>query len=254
MDRDLISSVAHRWHPIAAPLSDSSVRTLLIRSGTRPGNRVLDLGCGHGTWLVRLLEEHPGVTAVGVDRSPTALATARAASSVGVADRVEWVEADAATWQGDRFDLVLCVGASHAFGGLTGTLAAVRQNLVPGGRAIVGDGIWDVPPSSRALAALQAGEDEFPDVAGFVAAAREHGFEPSYAHISTLAEWDEYEWSWTGSLTQWALSDATTPAEQQEALRIAAEHRTAWLDGYRGELGFVTVVLHDVAAGQLTPS
>lgn len=252
MDRDLISSVAHRWHPLAAPLSNSSVRTLLQRSGIRPGDRVLDLGCGHGAWLVHLLEEHPGVTAVGVDRSPTALASARAATSDGVADRVEWVHTDATAWHGGRFDLVLCVGASHAFGGLTGTLTAVRQHLVPGGRTIVGDGIWDVPPSPRALAALEAGEDEFTDAAGLVAAAREEGFEPSYGHISTLAEWDEYEWSWTGSLTQWALAEAPTTAERQEALRAAAEHRTAWLDGYRGELGFATVVLHDVAAGEVT--
>jgi hypothetical protein len=48
-------------------------------------------------------------------------------------------------------------------------------------------------------------------------------------------------------LTQWALTEA--PATQRhEVLRIAADHRTAWLDGYRGELRFVTVVLHDVAA------
>jgi hypothetical protein len=47
---------------------------------------------------------------------------------------------------------------------------------------------------------------------------------------------------------QWALTEATTAAQRQEVLRIAAEHRTAWLEGYRGELGFATVVLHDVAA------
>lgn len=252
MDRNLVSSVAHRWHPIAAPLSDSSVGTLIHRSGVRPGNRVLDLGCGLGAWPVRLLEDTAGTSAVGVDRSPAALAAARARSA-HLGDRVQWIEADAAAWVGDRFDVVLCVGASHALGGLTGTLAAVRQHLVPGGRAIVGDGIWDVPPSARALAALDAGEDDFPDVAGFVAAAREQEFEPSYGHVSTLDEWDEYEWSWTGSLTQWALAEAPTSAERQEALRVAGEHRTAWLDGYRGVLGFATVVLHDVAAGEVTP-
>jgi SAM-dependent methyltransferase len=246
VDRNLISSLAHRWHPIAAPLSDGSVGTLLHRSGVRPGDRVLDLGCGTGSWLVRLLEQHPGTTALGVDSSPIALDAARAASG-GVADRVEWVQADAAAWHGGRFDLVLCVGASHAFGGLSDTLTAVRRHLVPGGRVILGDGVWDVPPSPRALTALEATEDEFTDAAGLLSLAREQGFEPSYGHISTLAEWDEYEWSWTGSLTQWALAEAPGTAEQQQALRTAAEHRTAWLEGYRGELGFVTVVLHDVA-------
>jgi SAM-dependent methyltransferase len=246
VDRDLISSVAHRWHPIAAPLSSSSVSTLIQRAGVRPGDRLLDLGCGQGAWLACLLEQHPGVTAVGVDRSAVALGTARAWSSV-LAERVEWVEADAAAWRGERFDMVLCVGASHVFGGLTGMLPALRRHLVPGGTVIVGDTVWDVPPSPRALEALEATADDFPDAAGLLAAARDQGLEPSYGHFSTLAEWDEYEWSWTGSLTQWALTEA--PATQRhEVLRIAADHRTAWLDGYRGELGFVTVVLHDVAA------
>jgi len=219
---------------------------LLEQKGGAGTARLLDLGCGQGAWLLRLLAGYPGVTAVGVDRSPTALATARAAaSSGGMAGRIEWVQADAAAWHGDRFELVLSVGASHAFGGLTGTLAAVRQHLVPGGRAIVGDGIWDVPPSSRALAALEAAEDEFPDAAGLLAAAREQGFEPSYGHISTLAEWDEYEWCWTGALTQWALADLDDPEARQEVLRIAEEHRTGWLTGYRAQLGFVCLVLHD---------
>jgi len=253
VDRNLISSLAHRWHPIAAPLSDGSVRTLLERSGIRPGERVLDLGCGHGAWLVRLLEGHPGVTAVGVDRSAVALATAReASSSAGVADRVQWVEADAAAWAGDRFDLVLCVGASHAFGGLAGALAAMRRHVVPGGRVLLGDGIWDVPPGPRALAALEAAADDFPDAAGLLSAAREQGLEPSYGHLSTQGEWDEYEWSWTGALIQWALTEAATAPEREELLQVAAEHRTAWLEGYRGVLGFATVVLHDVAAGEVT--
>lgn len=246
MDRDLISSVAHRWHPIAAPLSHDSVSRLIRRAGVRPGDRVLDLGCGQGAWLVRLLEENPGVTAVGVDRSAAALAMARAASQ-DLADRVQWLEADASAWRGDRFDVVLCVGVSHVFGGLLGTLAALRHHLVPGGRVIVGDTVWDVPPSPRALEALQVAASDFPDAAGLLDAARGAGLEPSYGHISTLAEWDEYEWSWTGAVTQWALSQAATAAERHEALRIAAEHRTAWLDGYRGELGFVTAVFHDVA-------
>jgi len=250
VDRDLISSVAHRWHPIAAPLSSSSLSTLMQRAGVRPRDRLLDLGCGQGAWLACLLDQHPDVTAVGVDRSAVALATARA-SSPGLADRVEWVEADAAAWRGERFDVVLCVGASHVFGGLAGMLAALRRHVVPGGTVVVGDTIWDVPPSPRALEALQASADEFPDGAGLLAAAREHGLEASYGHISTLAEWDEYEWSWTGSLTQWALTEAL-PAQRQEALRIAEEHRTAWLTGYRGVLGFATVVLHDVAAGSVT--
>lgn len=49
-------------------------------------------------------------------------------------------------------------------------------------------------------------------------------------------------------LTEWALTEA--PAEDRvAALEPAREHRRQYLAGYRGELGFATVVLHDAAGG-----
>ncbi|MGZ4508677.1 MAG: hypothetical protein ACXVX0_15645, partial [Blastococcus sp.] len=68
--------------------------------------------------------------------------------------------------------------------------------------------------------------------------------EPGFGHVSTAAEWDDYEWSWTGSLATWALTEA---ADRAGALEAARTHRRQWLEGYRGQLGFVTLVLHDIA-------
>lgn len=83
-------------------------------------------------------------------------------------------------------------------------------------------------------------------MAGFVAAAQEHEFEPGYGHVSTVQEWDDYEWCWTGSLAEWALRQAATAADRGHALEAARAHREAWLSGYRRQLGFVTVVLNDI--------
>jgi hypothetical protein len=66
-----------------------------------------------------------------------------------------------------------------------------------------------------------------------------------YAHVSSAPEWDDYEWSWTGSLVEWARSDAPSDADREQALTAARTHRRQWVEGYRGELGFVTAVLHD---------
>jgi len=52
-----------------------------------------------------------------------------------------------------------------------------------------------------------------------------------------------YEWSWTGSLTEWALQECTAEADRQYVLDVARSHRREWLAGYRKQLGFVTVVL-----------
>lgn len=162
----------------------------------------------------------------------------------GAGGRVTWVNADAATWSGGRYDAVLCVGASHVFGGLTATLAALRAHLWPGGRVLFGDTVWEAPPSPAAQRALEAGPDDFPDLPGFLDRVADHDYEVGYGHISTLEEWDDYEWSWTGSLTAWALGESTREADRLHALEVARSHRSAWLAGYRKQLGFVTVVLH----------
>jgi hypothetical protein len=140
---------------------------------------------------------------------------------------------------------VLCIGATHAFGGLAPTLTAVRRCLQRGGRVLLGDGFWEQPPTEAALTALGAEPGELPAAAGVVAAALDAGFEPGFGHISTLAEWDRYEWSWTGALASWAVAEAEA-ADRDEALELARTHRREWLAGYRGSLGFLTVVLQDL--------
>ena len=248
MDRAEISRIAHSDHPIAAPVSVSAARRLLERMDPPASARVVDLGCGAGAWLFELLEGRPDLTAIGVD---TALHPDRdmRAGERGVADRLTWVEADAATWfPEDRapLDSVLCIGASHAFGGLPGTLEALRRHLRPGGRALLGETIWERQPSAAAQEALDAGPEDFPTLAQLAPLFAQHGFEVGYAHVSTAEEWDDYEWSWTGSLVAWAERDASSGADREQALDVARTHRRQWIEGYRGELGFVTAVLHDI--------
>ena len=239
MERATLSRIAHRHHPIAAPVSQARARVLLSRLSPPPNSAVLDLGCGSGVWLEELLDSRQDLTGVGVDIAlPPDVAHGRS-------DRISWVEADAARYEGEPVDTVICIGASHAFGGLAPTLSAVRQHLRPVGQVLLGDALWERPPSAAAQEALQAGPDEFPDLAGLLAQTRAAGFEPGYGHVSTLGEWDDYEWSWTGALTEWALREAPLQAERAEALAAARRHRDEWLLGYRGELGFVFVVLND---------
>jgi precorrin-6B methylase 2 len=242
VDRAETSRIAHAHHPVAAPLSDASVARLLERLDPAEGTRVVDLGCGSGAWLVELLARRPDLTALGIDTHLHPDRVARAASR-GVGDRLTWFEGDAGDWWDGGYGAVLCIGASHAFGGTAGMLDAVATHLRPGGRALVGDAFWESPPSAATQAALDATPADFPTLAGFVDLVAEHGWAIVHAHVSTSGEWDEYEWSWTGSLTDWALHEATDPAERDEALEVADRHRRDWLEGYRGELGFVTAVL-----------
>src|SRR6478736_2883602 len=115
--------LAHSEHPIASPLSDARVDDLIDRTVGGRGS-VLDLGCGDGTWLLRALRRHPGLTAVGVDTSDVGFEeTLDQAAAAGVADRLTLHQGDAREHTSDTpFDAVLSVGAAYAFGGLGPTL------------------------------------------------------------------------------------------------------------------------------------
>jgi cyclopropane fatty-acyl-phospholipid synthase-like methyltransferase len=245
MDPQLISMLAHADHPIAAPLTDESVRRLLDRAIRRGDERLLDLGCGGGEWLLRALAAHPRVTAEGVDISAPALTRAgRAATDLGVRDRLTLHRRDATEYPSDDpFDVVLCVGATHAFGGLLPTLAGTIELLSPGGMVLVGDGFWEHEPEEDAVEIF----GRLDDLATLVDRVVDDGWTPVYGHLSTREELDEYEWSWTGTLASWALDHSEDP-DAAEALAVASAHRSEWLRAYRSAFGFVTLVLRRTVA------
>ncbi|HEY4454353.1 MAG TPA: class I SAM-dependent methyltransferase [Pseudonocardiaceae bacterium] len=240
VQRAQLSRIAHTDHPIAVPLGDDAVDRLLARAVPPGDARVLDLGCGGAEWLLRALAAYPELRADGVDVAEEALAHAeRAAHERGLADRLTLHQADAASFvAADPFDLVISVGAAHAFGGLLGTLAAAREHLAPGGRVLVGDGFWADEPTQDAVEML----GELADLPTTVDQVVTAGWVPVYGHISTRAELDDYEWCWSGSLAAWAVDHPDDP-DSAQALATATEHRDGWLRGYRECFGFVSLVL-----------
>ncbi|MER6985049.1 SAM-dependent methyltransferase, partial [Streptomyces carpinensis] len=136
------------------------------------------------------------------------------------------------------FDLVLSVGATHAFGGLLPTLAAAREHLAPGGRVLIGDGFWDREPSQEAREML----GDLADLATTVDRIVADGWTPVHGHVSTRRELDDYEWSCWGSLASWALDNPDDP-ESAQALETATTRRSEWLRHYRDTFGFVSLVL-----------
>ena len=88
-----------RWDPVQyARFADHRgrpFRDLLARVGAEDPGLVVDLGCGNGPLTMTLGERWPAARVVGVDSSAQMLESARAGDPDG---RVEWVQADLATW------------------------------------------------------------------------------------------------------------------------------------------------------------
>ena len=248
MERQRISAIAHRDHPIAAPLDPDSADRL-VRWGLPVGDeRVLDLGCGRGAWLELAVNGRPDVQAVGVDLDAEVIEAARKALA---GENVELEVGDAAAFTSEEpFELVLCMGATHAFGGLLRTLEAARRHLAPGGAVLVGDGYWEREPGPAALEIFGdgSGTDPYTDLAATVDHVVQAGWTPVFGYTSTAAELDEYEWCWTGTLSEWALDHPEDP-DSPAALKAARVHREEWLHGYRGTFGFVSLLLRRTDGG-----
>jgi hypothetical protein len=168
---------------------------------------------------------------------------AGAAAERGLADRLTLHERDALQYVPDGdYDLVMAIGSTHAFGGFDKAVRLAGRHVNRDGILLVGECFWQVPPTREALDALDAAADDYTDLAGLVDAAEQADWTPVYAHISDAAEWDNYEWSWIGSLTEWALDNPGHP-DAADARALAREHREQWLRGYRNVLGFATLVL-----------
>jgi ubiquinone/menaquinone biosynthesis C-methylase UbiE len=104
----------------------------------KPGERVLDLGCGAG-WASRLLAEQVGKDGqvVGLDVSDEMIRRARAGSKDH--DNIMFVvgSAQQIPWQENFFNKVLSVESFYYYGDQGGALDELRRVLAPGGELYI---------------------------------------------------------------------------------------------------------------------
>jgi arsenite methyltransferase len=118
-------------------------RRKLVRAAlsARPGERILDVGCGPGFYLAELVDEvGPDGALVGVDQSPQMLALAgrRLGESENVA--LHEGEAGALPVESEAFDAALCVQVLEYVADVPAALAELHRALKPGGRVL----LWDI--------------------------------------------------------------------------------------------------------------
>ena len=168
----------------------------------RPGERIVDLGCGTGRLAGEISKA--GAQAVGVDIDPSMIERARAAYP-----DVEFVVADAARFTcGEPFDAVFSNAAIHWVKDTHGVMATLGEVLKPGGRLVVelgGKGniaaiIRAVDQALDAVGHARPGQGlpwYFPSVADFTSRLEERGishglcgpFRPPHS-VGRRAQWD----------------------------------------------------------------
>jgi len=131
-------SQALREHGDAVSKRPPSAHLTAAVENLAPGV-ALDAGCGHGSDTIWLAARGWEVTAV--DFSATALAHARStAEAIGadVAERIDWVEGDLATWtpRAGHHDLVTCLYV-HVAGSVAELVERMAAGVAPGGTLLM---------------------------------------------------------------------------------------------------------------------
>src|SRR5207247_1826829 len=106
--------------------------------GLAPDERVLDVGCGWGSFAIHAARRH-GVRVVGITLSEPQVELARArAHEAGVGERVEFRVADYRELAGEQFDAIASIGMVEHVGAEQIDVYARRLAalLRPGGRLL----------------------------------------------------------------------------------------------------------------------
>jgi SAM-dependent methyltransferase len=223
------TTIGNKDHLFNHPISAARADELIALMGLQAGQRVLDIGCGKGEMLVRMVEQHQ-VSAVGVDTNPFFLADARARAEARIPEgEVQFLERYLADYSDtpDSYDVALCLGHTHAFGGYRHSLQTLMDLIKPGGLVLVGEGFWQQKPDPAYLAVVGGSPSDYNDHRGNVEVGVEEGLIPLFAFTSSLDELDTYQGLYWRAIERYGLANP----DDGEAREMVAQVRQ-WRDAY----------------------
>ncbi|QDU73440.1 Demethylrebeccamycin-D-glucose O-methyltransferase [Bremerella volcania] len=228
-----------------APVSEAKMTRIIDSLNLSSRDYVLDVGCGCGEVLMRSVQRY-GCRGVGIDVSaPHVEEAKRRLKERASGLDVQFLAVDVKQYETglQRFDLVMCLGASHAFApgaqAFEQALAQMKAMVVPGGQILIADGYLKQtkPPSYCEFIG-----DELPNGQtheAMVQFGRQANLIPLGAWTSSEDEWDDFEWGY-----QRLIEQKASQALHDEQLLNKRTQRRQWMEAYlkwgRDTLGYGT--------------
>lgn len=144
-----------RWRAtmLGAITEDVERRVVLDLAGPLGGRRVLDVGCGDGTYAIEAAARGACVTALDVEEEMLDAARTRAERR-GVVVTLRRGRAEALPFDGGAFDVVLAVTVLCFVPDARVVVREMARVLAPGGRVVLGElsrwSVWAVERRARA--------------------------------------------------------------------------------------------------------
>jgi SAM-dependent methyltransferase len=234
-------AVVESAHDIQNPSSREKLLLLGERLGLGPRSHVLDVASGRGGPAILLAGAY-GCHVTCVEKSEEFdVAARRRVQHAGVDDLIELIHADARqfTFEQERYDAGLCLGASFVWDGLRGTLEALIPAVRPGGFVVVGEPYWKRWPLPDVVDADW--RKEFETLPRTAERFSDRGLVPVTLIEASLDDWDRYE------TLKWLTGEAwlTEHPDDPDADEISKElhaSRDEYLHWQRDLLGWAIFV------------
>ena len=197
--------ITHKKHRICNPMSKDKLDGLFLLLDIKQGSKVLDIACGKGEPLIRLAELY-NISGTGIDISPYHFKDCQKKKNERVPNSdIKLLEMDGAKYKPENnelFDLTMCIGACFVYGGLIGTIIALKKMTKPGGMIIIGEPYWLKEPDGEYLKMSGLKKEEFNSHYKNIDTGEKEELNCIYTLVSSHDDWDHYE-----TLQWWSAYD-----------------------------------------------
>jgi cyclopropane-fatty-acyl-phospholipid synthase len=197
------------------------LEVIATKLGLQPGMKVLDVGCGWGSFAIHAARNH-GVSVTGVTLSPPQAELARKrVADAGLTDKVEIRVADYRDLPGKSFDAIASIGMSEHVGAKQIDVYArsLHALLAPGG-TLLNHAIASLDPDHKPLEDVFSTRYVFPDGEALPLSRMQLAIERTGLRTQHIEGFRE---DYATTLRHWS---ERLDARLDEARRIAGEART----------------------------